>query len=140
MDANRDVIVMVDDDITNLNIARNNLSGIYSIVTVPSGEKLFSLLDKITPALILLDIEMPEMNGYEVMKNLKLKETTAHIPVIFLTAKIDPASEIEGLSLGAVDYITKPFSRELLIKRIDLHILIEKQKKELLTYSLSLES
>jgi len=131
---------MVDDDITNLNIARNNLSGIYSIVTVPSGEKLFSLLDKITPSLILLDIEMPEMNGYEVMKKLKEKATTAHIPVIFLTAKIDPTSEIEGLNLGAVDYITKPFSRELLIKRIDLHILIEKQKRELLTYSLSLES
>jgi len=131
---------MVDDDLTNLNIARNNLSGIYSIVTVPSGEKLFNLLEKITPALILLDIEMPEMNGYEVMKKLKEKETTAHIPVIFLTAKIDPSSEIEGLSLGAVDYITKPFSRELLIKRIDLHILIEKQKKELQTYSLSLES
>jgi len=131
---------MVDDDLTNLNIARNNLSGIYSIVTVPSGDKLFNLLDKINPSLILLDIEMPEMNGYEVMKKLKEKETTAHIPVIFLTAKIDPTSEIEGLSLGAVDYITKPFSRELLIKRIDLHLLIEKQKKELMTYSLSLES
>ena len=140
METNREVIVMVDDDLTNLNIARNNLSGIYSIVTVPSGEKLFNLLDKITPSLILLDIEMPEMNGYEVMKKLKEKETTAHIPVIFLTAKIDPSSEIEGLSLGAVDYITKPFSRELLIKRIDLHILIEKQKEELLKYSLSLES
>jgi len=130
---------MVDDDITNLNVARNNLAGRYSIVTVPSGEKLFSLLDKISPSLILLDIEMPEMNGYEVMKKLKSDEKTAHIPVIFLTAKIDPASEIEGLSLGAVDYITKPFSRDLLIKRIDLHILFEKQRKELLSYNLSLE-
>jgi len=131
---------MVDDDITNLNVARNNLAGAYSIVTVPSGEKLFSLLEKISPSLILLDIEMPVMNGYEVMKKLKSDEKTAHIPVIFLTAKIDPASEVEGLNLGAVDYITKPFSRELLIKRIDLHLLFEKQKKELLNYSLSLES
>ena len=140
MEANRDVIVMVDDDITNLNVARNNLAGKYSIVTVPSGEKLFSLLEKITPSLILLDIEMPVMNGYEVMKKLKEDKKTVNIPVIFLTAKIDPASEIEGLSLGAIDYITKPFSRELLIKRIDLHLLFEKQKKELLTYSLSLEN
>jgi len=140
MDENREVIVMVDDDLTNLNVARNNLSGVYSIVTVPSGAKLFSLLDKISPALILLDIEMPEMNGYEVIKKLKANGSTAHIPVIFLTAKIDPASEIEGLSLGAVDYITKPFSRDLLIKRINLHLLIEKQKKELLNYNLSLES
>ena len=140
MDANREVIVMVDDDVTNLNVARNNLAGKYSIVTVPSGEKLFKLLEKISPSLILLDIEMPVMNGYEVMKKLKETKKTAHIPVIFLTAKIDPTSEIEGLSLGAVDYITKPFSRELLIKRIDLHILFEKQKQELLTYNLSLES
>ena len=140
MDSNRDIIVMVDDDITNLNVARNNLAGKYSIVTVPSGEKLFQLLDKISPSLILLDIEMPVMNGYEVMKILKESQKTAHIPVIFLTAKIDPTSEIEGLNLGAVDYITKPFSKELLIKRIDLHILFEQQKKELLSYNLSLEN
>ena len=140
MEAVRDVIVMVDDDITNLNVARNNLADRYSIVTVPSGEKLFSLLDKVSPALILLDIEMPVMNGYEVMKRLKDDQRSAHIPVIFLTAKIDPASEVEGLNLGAVDYITKPFSRELLIKRIDLHLLFEKQRKDLLNYSLSLES
>ena len=140
LDTNREVIVMVDDDITNLNVARNNLAGKYSIVTVPSGEKLFKLLDNISPSLILLDIEMPVMNGYEVMKQLKGNDKTANIPVIFLTAKIDPKSEIEGLDLGAVDYITKPFSRELLIKRIDLHILLEKQKKELISYSHSLES
>ena len=140
MEVVRDVIVMVDDDITNLNVARNNLADKYSIVTVPSGEKLFRLLEKISPALILLDIEMPVMNGYEVMRKLKEDKRNAHIPVIFLTAKIDPSSEIEGLNLGAVDYITKPFSRDLLRKRIDLHLLFEKQRKDLLNYSLSLES
>ena len=140
MDAEREIIIMVDDDITNLNVARNNLAGIYSIVTVPSGEKLFSLLEKISPSLILLDIEMPVMNGYEVMKKLKADDKTSNIPVIFLTAKIDPRSEIEGLDLGAVDYITKPFSKELLTKRIQLHIQLENQKKELLSYSQSLET
>jgi len=138
MDNTRDVIIMVDDDITNLNVARNNLADKYTIFTAPSGEKLFLLLKRLSPSLILLDIEMPEMDGYQVMAKLKEDEATAHIPVIFLTAKIDPESEVEGLGMGAVDYITKPFSRELLIKRIDLHILIEKQKKDLQTDNLSL--
>ena len=139
MENSRDVIIVVDDDITNLTAARNFLSGKYDVFTAPSGEKMFLLLKKITPILILLDIEMPDMDGYKVMEKLKKKEKTAHIPVIFLTAKIDPESEIKGLSLGAVDYITKPFTRELLIKRLDLHIIFEKQKKELLKNNLSLE-
>jgi len=140
MNKSCEIIIIVDDDITNLTAARNDLAGRYNVATVPSGEKLFQLLEKTSPALILLDIEMPDMSGFEVIKKLKSKEKTSHIPVIFLTAKIDPESEVEGLSLGAVDYITKPFSRELLLKRIDLHILFEKQRKELLKHNLSLKS
>jgi len=140
MDNIRELVIMVDDDLTSLTAARNNLTGKYNVATVPSGEKLFALLEKAMPSLILLDIEMPDMDGYEVMKILKSKEKTAHIPVIFLTSKIDPNSEIRGLNLGAVDYIFKPFSKDLLIKRIDLHILFEKQKKELLKHNLSLEN
>ena len=139
MDSIRDTIFIIDDDMTNLTVARKSLSGKYDVFVAPSGEKLFLLLDKITPSLILLDIEMPEMDGYVVIKKLKADERTKHIPVIFLTAKIDPDSEIKGLSLGAVDYITKPFSQELLTKRVDLHILFEKQKKELLRHNLTLE-
>jgi len=138
LDNGRELIVMVDDDITNLNVARNNLVGKYDILTAPSGEKLFALLEKVTPDLILLDIEMPDSDGYEVIKKLKGVGRTSHIPVIFLTAKIDPENEVRGLDLGAVDYITKPFSRELLLKRIDLHILVEKQKKELMKHNLDL--
>ena len=135
-----EIIVIVDDDITNLTAARNSLAGKYSLATVPSGDKLFQLLEKITPTLILLDVEMPVMDGYDVMEVLQSKEKTAHIPVIFLTARIDPDSEIKGLSLGAVDYICKPFSQELLVKRIDAHISFENQKKELIQYNLSLEN
>ena len=140
MENRRGLIVMVDDDITNLTVAKNNLTDKYDFITEPSGKKLFLLLEKLTPDLILLDIEMPEMDGYEVIKILKSTGKTAHIPVIFLTAKIDPENEVKGLNLGAVDYITKPFSRELLIKRIELHLLFEAQKKELMNYSLNLES
>jgi len=131
---------MVDDDVTNLTVATNNLIERYNFFTAPSGAKFFSLLNKVNPDLILLDIEMPDMNGYDVITLLKSAENTSNIPVIFLTGKIDPQSEVKGLNLGAVDYITKPFSSELLIKRIDMHLLIETQKRELLRYSQNLES
>jgi putative two-component system response regulator len=81
--------------------------------------------------MILLDIEMPEMNGYEAIKILKAKENTKDIPIIFLTGKTDTENELEGLDLGAVDYITKPFQPALLLKRIEVHLLVEAQKKTL---------
>ncbi|MDR3168163.1 MAG: response regulator [Treponema sp.] len=139
MENMRKKIVLVDDNITNLTLGKNILINDYDIFTVPSGEKLFILLEKITPDLILLDIEMPEMNGYEVIKRLKAVEKNADIPVIFLTAKNDPSSELEGLSLGAMDYISKPFSPPLLLKRIALHLLVESQKKKLQDYNDNLQ-
>ena len=139
MESKREIVIMVDDDIANLTVVKNNLSEKYDVFTAPSGRNLFQVLEKVTPALILLDIEMPEMDGYEVIKKLKSTVKTAHFPVIFLTTKIDPENEAIGLNLGAVDYITKPFSKELLLKRIDLHIAFEKQKKELMRYNLKLE-
>jgi len=135
----REKIIVVDDIATNLSIAKSALSDKYDVFTAPSGEKLLLLLGKLIPDLILLDIEMPEMDGYEVINNLKSSERTMDIPVIFLTGKINPEHEIKGLNLGAVDYITKPFSRELLLKRIDLHVLFERQKQELLKHNLTLE-
>jgi len=131
MEEKRKQIIIVDDDITNLVVAKNNLSDKYDVFTVPSGEKLFTLLEKVAPDLILLDVNMPIMNGYEVIRLLKENEQTSRIPVIFLTAKSDGKSELEGLSLGAIDYITKPFSPPLLFKRIEVHLLVEEQKQEL---------
>jgi len=139
MESNRYKIIIVDDDMTNLMVVRSAMTDFHDVFTVPSGKKLFQLLEKVIPDMILLDVEMPEMNGYETMEILKSEDNTAGIPVIFLTAAIDPISEIKGLNLGAVDYITKPFSRELLLKRIDVHMLVEKQRKELLNYSQNLE-
>jgi putative two-component system response regulator len=139
MDAAREKIVLVDDNITNLMLGKNILTEKYDIFTVPSGEKLFLLLGKIKPDLILLDIEMPEMNGYEVIKKLKADPEAAPIPVIFLTAKNDSSSELEGLTLGAIDYISKPFSPPLLLKRIELHLLVESQKEELVDYNNNLQ-
>jgi putative two-component system response regulator len=135
MEVIRGKIFLVDDNPTNLTIGRNILLNDYDVFTIQSGQKMFKMLEKISPDLILLDVEMPEMNGYEVIKQLKSAEKYRNIPVIFLTAKNDSGSELEGLSLGAVDYITKPFSPPLLLKRIELHLLIESQQRELKVYN-----
>jgi putative two-component system response regulator len=131
METANNKIILVDDNPSNLRAGKNVLAETYEVYTVPSAAKLFNLLEDIKPAMILLDIEMPEMNGYETIKILKSKEETAAIPVIFLTGKSDPDNELEGLSLGAIDYITKPFIPPLLLKRIEVHLLVEKQKKKL---------
>jgi putative two-component system response regulator len=82
---------------------------------------------------------MPGMNGYEAIKILKSKPETKDIPVIFLTAKTESDDELEGLSLGAIDYITKPFQPQLLLKRIEVHLLVEAQRKELLYFNDNLQ-
>ena len=124
-------IFLVDDNVINLNAGKAALQHKYTVVTIPSGEKLLLSLEKVKPDLILLDIEMPDMNGYDTLKALKANPETAEIPVIFLTGKSDAENELQGLSLGAVDYIVKPFSPPLLLKRVDMHLLLQAQKSEL---------
>ncbi|MDR1241243.1 MAG: response regulator [Deltaproteobacteria bacterium] len=132
-------IVLVDDDITNLTVGKNTLSDDYDILTIPSGKKLLQLLDMIHPDLILLDINMPDMDGYEVIQRLKQNDKTADIPVIFLTAKSDVDSELRGFTLGAIDYISKPFSPPILRKRIETQLLVQKQQGELKRYNDNLQ-
>jgi putative two-component system response regulator len=131
MDDKRKTIILVDDDIIQLTAGKDILKDKYNVFPVPSGERLFAILEKVSPDLILLDIEMPAMNGYEVIKRLQNDTKTADIPVIFLSAHIDPGHELEGLRLGAVDYVFKPFSPLLLMRRIDNHMLIASLKREL---------
>ena len=131
MENNSPLIIMVDDSQANLQIGRDALSEEYAVATASSAKRLFSILERNTPALILLDIDMPEINGYETIKILKSKPETKDIPVIFLTARAGSDDELTGLSLGAVDYITKPFQPPLLLKRIEVHLLVEAQRKEL---------
>jgi len=131
MEARSHCIFLVDDNPIYLNSGKDVLQDKYTVVTIPSGEKLLLAADATTPDLILLDVEMPGMNGYDTIKKLKANPKTTEIPVIFLTGKIDPENEFMGLTLGAVDYITKPFAPALLLKRIELHLLLQKQKNEL---------
>lgn len=83
----RQVIMLVDDNMANLSLAKNMLKDSYEVYALLSAEKMFSFLEHVTPDLILLDIAMPVMNGYEAIKILKAKEKTANIPVIFVTSE-----------------------------------------------------
>jgi putative two-component system response regulator len=138
--AERKTIMLVDDDQVHLNAGKDILKDIYNVFPIPSVKKLFEMLEKVSPDLILLDIEMPEMDGYEVIKKLKENADTADIPIIFLSAHVDPGHELEGLGLGAVDYVFKPFSPILLIRRIETHMLIASQKMELKKYNANLQT
>jgi len=132
MSGTRDTIILVDDNLTNLTVGKNMLKTFYRVIPAPSADAMFTALEEVVPDMILLDIEMPEMNGYEAIKKLKADARFAEIPIIFLTAKDDVDSELEGLDLGAVDYVKKPFSAPLLLKRISRELQVVSQKKELL--------
>ena len=133
-------IFLVDDNPVYLNSGKALLQEVYTVVTIPSGDKLLQTLRKARPDLILLDIEMPGKSGYDTIKEIKANPETAEIPVIFLTGKSDPENELLGLSLGAVDYISKPFSPPLLLKRIELHLQLQSQKNELREFNENLSA
>ena len=127
----RAVVMVVDDNVANLKVAKNALSQSFDVFTVPSAAKMFDILRRSAPSMILLDIDMPDMNGHEAIRLLKADPKTHFIPVIFLTGRGDPESELEGLALGAIDYISKPFMPQLLHKRVDLHLTVEAQRNRL---------
>ena len=124
-------ILAIDDNLTNLTAIKNILKSLYEVYTAPSVAKMFDLLTKIKPDMILLDVEMPELNGYEAARILRNNPDYSNIPLIFVTSKNDPASEVEGLELGAVDYIYKPFTAPLLMMRIEKHLTHAANKNEL---------
>jgi len=118
-------IFVVDDNSTNLLAANEALEKQYRVMTLPSAAKMFAFLEKIKPDLILLDIEMPEIDGFEALKQLKSNNSYADIPVVFLTSHSDTEIEVKGFQLGAIDFITKPFSEPVLINRIKTHLNVD---------------
>jgi putative two-component system response regulator len=123
------IIIIVDDNDTNLTACKNILRPYYTVYPAPSAEKMFDILDHIMPDMILLDVEMPETNGYNAARMLKNSDAFRRIPIIFLTARNDAISEMEGLNLGALDYIHKPFVSALLLRRLEIHLsLLDYQK------------
>jgi putative two-component system response regulator len=118
-------IFVVDDSDTNLSMAEMALEDWYIVMTMPSAAKMFLLLEKKVPDLILLDIEMPEMDGFQAIKKLKSIDLWSDIPVMFLTGRIDTDVEAHGFELGAIDFITKPFFPPVLLHRIKCQLDID---------------
>ncbi|MBF0159197.1 MAG: hybrid sensor histidine kinase/response regulator [Magnetococcales bacterium] len=119
----RPTILIVDDERFNLNVLLDLLKPDYSIMVATNGEMALQRIHSATqPDLILLDIMMPDMDGYEVCRQIKSSEKTRDIPVIFITAMGDIESEMKGLEIGAVDYITKPISPPIVRARVKTHL------------------
>ena len=131
MKKTRKKIIIVDDNASYLSVVRVLLKPFYEVYPAPSAFKLFKILERFIPDLVLLDVNMPEMSGFEAITVLRENPRYKDIPVVFLTAKDDEASAVKGLDLGAADYVTKPFSGPLLLKRISNILLLEQQKREL---------
>jgi len=125
-------VLVVDDAPANIQVAQSILKDEYKIRVATSGAKALELV-KVEPApdLVLLDIMMPEMDGYEVCIQLKAEAQTRDIPVIFLTGKTETQDETRGLEVGAVDYIRKPFSPAIVKARVRTHLMLRDAREEL---------
>lgn len=122
-------ILVVDDDRTNLDVLSHILKPQYTIQIAKSGSTALRRVIDQPPDLILLDIVMPDMNGFEVLAELKSLDITRHIPVIFITGLVHAADEEKGFLLGAVDYIAKPFNTSIVKARVRTHLRIVKQMR-----------
>ncbi|MEW8492498.1 MAG: response regulator [Candidatus Thiodiazotropha taylori] len=127
-------ILIVDDEPFYTEVLCNLLYNDYEVLVAETGkESLKMAFNEPHPELILLDILLPDIDGYEVCYKLKEDPTTAEIPIIFLTAKSDVDDEVRGFNLGAVDYITKPISPPIVQARVRTHIRISKMIRQLET-------
>ncbi|AEG01795.1 HD domain-containing phosphohydrolase [Methylomonas methanica] len=123
------VILCVDDEPYNLSILRMALKDQYLLAFARSGLETLQAVEKHNPALILLDVQMPDMDGYEICRRLKGNDRTRHIPVIFVTSMDQEIDERAGFEAGAVDYITKPISVPIVQARVQTHLSLVKAEK-----------
>ena len=125
-------IIAVDDNVTNLKMVERVLKDKYKLVLVKSGEKALTYLENNLVDLILLDIVMPEMDGFQVFENIKqLDNSNNSVPVVFLTADTEVGSEVKGLNMGAMDFIKKPFIPEVMLNRIENILELSELMKDL---------
>jgi len=129
-------VLVVDDAPSNLAILTESLRTEFDVRIATSGAEALRLVREVPPDLILLDILMPEMDGYEVCRRLKATPSTRNIPIIFLTAKGDVADETLGLAIGAVDYIIKPVSIPIVQARVRTHVELKRRGDILETLSM----
>jgi PAS domain S-box-containing protein len=125
-------ILIVDDEPNNLDVLRDCLRDAgFKVLVAQSGEMALKRVEHIKPDIVLLDVNMPGMNGFETCRRLKNNEATKEIPIIFITAKTESASQVEGFEIGAVDYITKPFQTAEVVARVNKHLTIRNLQKQL---------
>ena len=128
----KQTVLVVDDTPENIQILNGVLRPHYKVKAAPNGEKALKIAQSTSqPDIILLDIMMPEMDGYEVCRKLKSNPTTAKIPIIFVTAMTEVEDEKKGLNMGAVDYITKPINPAIVLARVRTHLALFDQTREL---------
>ncbi len=124
-------VLIVDDTTENIDVLEAILQDDYKIKAATRGKIALRIAEKSQPDIILLDIMMPEMDGYEVCKKLKENPLTAHIPVIFVTAMNEEKDEAKGFTVGAIDYVTKPVSPVIVKARVRTHLALSNQQREL---------
>jgi signal transduction histidine kinase len=128
----RDILLIVDDMPDNISVLFNFLTRAnFEVLVAPNGKQALRVAEYARPDLILLDIMMPEMDGFEVCQALKNQPTTQHIPIIFMTALTNTGEKVRGFTLGAADYITKPIQHEEVLARINTHIKLNKLQRQL---------
>jgi diguanylate cyclase (GGDEF)-like protein len=120
-------LLVVDDQAINIQVMYRCFAGDYQVFMATNGEQALSLCKSNPPDLILLDVVMPGLDGFEVCRRLKADSATSHIPVIFVTAHTDPAQETRGLNLGAVDFIAKPVNPDVVRARVKTHLTLKLQ-------------
>jgi diguanylate cyclase (GGDEF)-like protein len=125
---NKQKVLIIDDEKTNLKILSGILKDEVEVILAKDGETGFCKAKELLPDLILLDVIMPKLTGFEVIEKLKNEASTSNIPVIFVTGQLDVQQEEKGLELGACDYIQKPFHVEILKARVRLHLRMAKQR------------
>ncbi|MDR2596649.1 MAG: response regulator [Treponema sp.] len=126
----KNTVLVVDDEKINREILKNILGSDYTVYMAKDGPSTVEMADKLEPDVILLDIVMPDMNGYDVLKILKQNEKTKNIPVIFITGLDSVEDEEKGLALDAVDFIHKPFSAMDVKLRVNKQLQKENQSPE----------
>ena len=134
-----DKILVVDDHVGNIRIIAEMLKGEYNVLAANTGARALQLAQENIPSLILLDVMMPDLDGFETCQRLKNNYITEDIPVIFITAKNEPEYIVKGFNVGGCDYITKPFNHEELFARIGTHIELKKSRELLKSYINELE-
>jgi putative two-component system response regulator len=127
-DSNKPVVLVVDDAAESIDVARGALGQDFQVKAAINGAKALELAAQHRPDLILLDVMMPDMSGYEVCRRLKAEYLTSDIPVIFVTTLSNSDNEGQGLELGAVDYVTKPYVPSLLRTRVRTHVALHRQQ------------